>query len=58
LVGITRLRNEALILGDTLEYVGQSVDAIIAYDDASTDQTLELLCGHPKIALIVVNEAW
>jgi glycosyltransferase involved in cell wall biosynthesis len=58
LIGITRIRNEALILGDTLEYVGQHVDAIIAYDDASTDQTLELLRGHPKVALIVVNEVW
>ena len=53
LIGITRLRNEALILGDTLDYVGKHVDAIIAYDDASTDRTLELLRSHPKVALIV-----
>ena len=41
LIGITRIRNEALILRDTLDYVGKQVDAIVAYDDASTDQTLE-----------------
>ena len=43
LIGITRVRNEALILCDTLDFVGRHVDAIIAYDDASTDRTVELL---------------
>ena len=51
LIEITRVRNEALILGDTLDYVGEHVDAIIAYDDASTDRTVELLRNHPKVAL-------
>jgi hypothetical protein len=41
LIGMTRVRNKALILGDALEFVGRHVDAIIAYDDASTDRTLE-----------------
>jgi hypothetical protein len=36
LIGITRVRNEALILRDTLDYVGKHVDAIVAYDDASS----------------------
>jgi glycosyltransferase involved in cell wall biosynthesis len=58
LIGSTRLRNEALILQDTLNYVGEQVDAIVAYDDASTDRTLEILRGHPKVVLIVTNEAW
>jgi hypothetical protein len=47
LIGITRVRNEALILRDTLDYVGKHVDAIVAYVDASTDRTLEIL-GAPK----------
>jgi hypothetical protein len=53
LIGVTRVRNEALILRDTLDYAGKHVDAIVAYDDASTDRTLEILGGHPKVALIV-----
>jgi glycosyltransferase involved in cell wall biosynthesis len=58
LVGITRVRNEALILRDTLDYVGRQVDAIVAYDDASTDDTLDILRRHPKVALILANRAW
>ena len=58
LIGITRVRNEALILRDTLDYVGRHVDAIVAYDDASTDRTLEILGEHPKVALVVTNRSW
>ena len=58
LIGITRVRNEALVLQDALDYVGKQVDAIVAYDDASTDRTLEILRGHPKVALIVTNRSW
>jgi glycosyltransferase involved in cell wall biosynthesis len=58
LIGITRVRNEALVLQDALNYVGKQVDAIVAYDDASTDQTLEILSQHPKVALIVANRLW
>ena len=58
LIGITRVRNEALILRDTLDYVGRHVDAIVAYDDASTDRTLEILAEHPKVALVVTNRSW
>jgi len=58
LVAITRLRNEALILPDTLDYLGDHVDAIVAYDDASTDDSVDILRKHPKVALIVANQAW
>lgn len=58
LIGITRVRNEALILQDALDYVGKHVDAIVAYDDASNDRTLEILREHPKVALVVANRAW
>ncbi|HYJ58987.1 MAG TPA: glycosyltransferase family 2 protein [Methyloceanibacter sp.] len=58
LVGLTRVRNEALLLPDTLDYLAAHVDAIVAYDDASTDATVAILGAHPKVALIVANQAW
>jgi Glycosyl transferase family 2 len=58
LIGITRVRNEDLILRDTLDYVGKYADAIVAYDDASTDRTLEILRGHSKVAIIIANGSW
>jgi hypothetical protein len=58
LVAMTRVRNEALILPDTLDYLGGQVDAIVAYDDASTDDSVDILRRHPKVALIVANQSW
>lgn len=58
LVGITRVRNESLILRDTLDHLGTQVDAIVAYDDASTDETLEILQNHPKVAIVIANSRW
>ena len=58
LVALTRVRNEALLLPDTLDYLARHVDAIVAYDDASTDGTVDILRAHPKVALVVANQAW
>lgn len=58
LVGITCVRNESLILRDTLDYMGGFVDAIVAYDDASTDSTRDILRHHPKVALMIENSVW
>jgi len=58
LVAMTRMRNEALILPDTLDYLSTQVDAIVAYDDASTDDTVNILRRHPKVALVVANRSW
>jgi len=58
LVAMTRIRNEALILPDTLDHLSPQIDAIAAYDDASTDDTIDILRKHPKVALIVANQSW
>jgi len=58
LVGLTRVRNEALLLPDTLDYLARHVDAIVAYDDASTDATVDILRAHPKVAFVVANQSW
>ncbi len=58
LLGITRVRNESLRLPVTLAHVSEHVDAIVAYDDASTDTTLEMLRQHPKVAIVIQNTIW
>lgn len=58
LTGVTRVRNESLILEDTLHHVAQFADAIVAYDDDSTDASLDILCRHPKVALVIRNTQW
>jgi len=58
IIGMTRVRNESLILSDTLDHICNYVDAIVAYDDASTDQTLDILINHPKTALVISNSLW
>src|SRR4029078_12427054 len=58
IIGMTRIRNESLILPDTLDYLGNHVDAHIAYDDASTDERVEEMRSHPKVALVIANGAW
>ncbi len=58
LVVLLRVRNEELILEDTLNHLSGFADLIVAYDDASTDQTREILRAHPKVFLIIENSFW
>lgn len=58
LVVLLRVRNEELILADTLAHLSEFADLIVAYEDASTDQTREILRAHPKVGLIIENDAW
>lgn len=58
LVVILRVRNEELILEDTLDHLSGFADLIVAYEDASTDRTRDILRSHPKVALIIENNAW
>jgi len=57
-IGITRIRNEELIIQETLNHFGQWCDKIYVYDDASTDKTLEIVKRHPKVAGIIENKKW
>lgn len=58
LVVLLRVRNEELILEDTLEHLSSFADVIVVYEDASTDTTRRILRSHPKVGLIVENQRW
>lgn len=55
---LLRVRNEEMIIADTLEHLSTFADLIVAYEDASTDNTRYILRAHPKVALIVENNKW
>jgi glycosyltransferase involved in cell wall biosynthesis len=57
-VALLRVRNEELILQDTLDELSKIVDGVVAFDDASEDSTLEILRAHPVVKAIVVNYHW
>lgn len=58
LVVLLRVRNEELILGDTLNHLSTFSDIIVVYEDASTDRTREILKSNPKVAMIIENNVW
>lgn len=51
LAGITRVRNESLILEDTLKHMLERVDHIYLYDDASTDNTVEIATSFNNVTV-------
>ena len=58
IIGLIRERNESLILKDTLDHLSQFVDGIILFDDASTDNSLDIARHHPFIIKIIANKRW
>lgn len=57
-IGLIRERNEALILKDTLDELAKIVDAIIVFDDASTDESAAIALEHPKVVSVFLNRVW
>lgn len=58
LIVLLRIRNEELLLEDTLNHISSFADFIVVYDDASTDQTREILKAHSKVSFIIENNTW
>jgi len=54
--GITRVRNESLIIEDTLRHFLALVDSVILYDDCSTDNTAEIAASFDRVAVIRGDE--
>ncbi len=57
-IGITRVRNEELILPDTFDHVSKYVDAIVALDDHSTDRTLSIIKNNKNVIKMIVHKEW
>lgn len=55
LVGITKVRNEAHIIRDTLDSWGAVCDVIHVFDDQSTDDTPILAERHPKVVEVITT---
>lgn len=58
ILAILRVRNEELIIQDTLEHLSSFCDAIICYDDDSTDNTFKILKSNNKVVAVIRNFVW
>jgi glycosyltransferase involved in cell wall biosynthesis len=58
LIGLVRMRNESLILQDTLDHLSQYTDGLIVFDDASTDDSVPIAEKHPNVLEILRNDCW
>ena len=57
IAGITKVRNESLIIQDTLDHFSQWCDGIYVYDDASTDSTPDICEAHPAVKEVIRGKA-
>jgi len=58
IIGLTRIRNESLIISDTLDHLSEFCDDIYVYDDASTDNTVEICKTKEKVRKVLENKTW
>ncbi len=58
-IGLTRVRNEAAIVRDTLDHLSRFCNGgIVVYDDVSSDSTPEICRAHPAVIDVVRGEFW
>ncbi len=59
IIGLTKVRNEAAIMKDTLDRWGEiCTGGIYVYDDVSDDMTVNICRTHPKVKDIVIGHVW
>jgi len=58
IIGLTRVRNEAEIIQETLDHLAGFCDMIFIYDDCSTDATFDICNSHPKVTKILRGDSW
>ncbi len=59
IAGITKVRNESLIIKETLDHFSVYCDAgIYVYDDVSTDDTVKICKRHPNVKGVVSTGVW
>lgn len=57
--GICKVRNEELIIKDTLDHWAKfCTGGIVVYDDNSTDKTRDILYNHPAVIAVIVGGHW
>lgn len=58
IIGLTRIRNESRIILDTLNHMSEFCNSIVVYDDASTDNTVEICKSHPNVIEVIESKEW
>lgn len=58
IIGLTRVRNESEIIKDTLDHMATFCDAVVVYDDCSTDDTLKICREHPIVVHTIQGLRW
>lgn len=57
-IGITRVRNEEQIIKSTLDRLSNHLDAVVVFDDASNDDTVNICMDHELVIDILENNYW
>lgn len=58
IIALMRVRNEELLISDSLNHVSSFADGILVLDDASADKTVQIVLNHPKVIGVIENKKW
>lgn len=57
-VAIMRMRNEELLLKDSLDHLSSIVDGILIFDDVSEDGSTKIALNHPLTLELIKRKRW